>query len=151
VPLHKKTVHILSIEDNTADQVLIRELFNCSRVNCRFSFVNDGTEAMAFLRKEKKYAQAPVPDFILLDLNLPGMDGRQVLRAIKQEHSSLRHIPVIVFSSSGDQHDVAESYNLHANCYFVKPSDLLGFEEVLHRIEQFWLHGPELCEGRACA
>jgi CheY-like chemotaxis protein len=131
-------VEILLVEDNLGDTRLTREaLKDCKLLNT-LHHVEDGVEAMAFLRREGAYAAAPRPDLILLDLNLPRMDGREVLAAIKQDEA-LKGIPVIVLTTSEDEQDVLRAYDLHANCFITKPIALERFLEVVRSIEAFWL------------
>jgi CheY-like chemotaxis protein len=135
---HGTPVEILLVEDNPGDVVLTREAFKDCRLLNAMHHVVDGVEAMAFLRREGPYAGRPRPDLVLLDLNLPRMDGREVLAAIKQDEQ-LKHIPVIVLTTSNDERDVLKAYNLHANCFITKPVRLERFLDVVHSIEEFWL------------
>jgi CheY-like chemotaxis protein len=114
------------------------EAFKDAKIYNRMSVVEDGVEAMAFLRREGRYAGAPRPDLILLDLNLPRKDGRQVLKEIKDE-PPLRNIPVVVLTTSKGEEDVLRAYDLHANCYVKKPVDFNRFMDVVKSIETFWL------------
>lgn len=131
-------IEILLVEDSPGDVRLTREALREARVANRLSVVGDGIETMQFLRQEGKYATAPRPDLILLDLNLPRMDGREVLAAIKAD-PSFRTIPVVVLTTSEAESDVLRSYDLHANCYLVKPVDVDRFFEQVGRLEGFWL------------
>jgi CheY-like chemotaxis protein len=131
-------VEILLVEDNLGDVRLTREAFKESKLLNALHHVEDGVEAMAFLRREGAYAAAPRPDLILLDLNLPRMDGREVLAAIKQDEE-LKRIPVIILTTSVDEQDVLRAYHLHANCFITKPIALERFLEVARSIEEFWL------------
>lgn len=131
-------IEILLVEDSPSDIDLTREALEDTRVHNNLSVVTDGVEALEFLRHEGQYADAPHPDLILLDLNLPGMDGREVLAEIKRDPRLLR-IPVVVVTSSEAERDVARSYDLHANCYVTKPVDLTQFVQVVRSIEDFWL------------
>jgi CheY-like chemotaxis protein len=131
-------IEILLVEDSPGDVRLTREALREARVANRLSVVGDGIETLQFLRQEGKYADAPRPDLILLDLNLPRMDGREVLAAIKAD-PSLRMIPVVVLTTSEAESDVLRSYDLHANCYLVKPVDVDRFFEQVGRLEGFWL------------
>lgn len=117
---------------------LTREALKEAKVLNNLSAVTDGVEAMAFLRNEGKYKDAPMPDLILLDLNLPKKDGKEVLAEIKEE-PKLRHIPVVILTISDDEHDILQSYDLHANCYITKPVDLERFMAVIRSVEDFWL------------
>jgi CheY-like chemotaxis protein len=132
-----KSIHILLVEDNLGDIRLTEEALKESKVRVRLEVVQDGVEAMAFLRRTGKYADSTRPDIILLDLNLPRKDGREVLREIK-ENGELRRIPVVVLTTSDDEHDILRSYDLHANCYITKPLDLRHFATIVKTIENFW-------------
>jgi len=133
-----KLIEILLVEDNPGDVRLTLEVFKESKMHNNLSSVGDGVEALAFLRREGKYIQSPRPDLILLDLNLPKKDGREVLAEIKED-PDLRRIPVVVLTTSRAERDVVRSYNLHANCYISKPIDLEQFITVVRSIEDFWL------------
>ena len=130
-------VEILLVEDNPGDVELTREALLDTKMHMRLSVVPDGVEALAFLRRERDYADAPRPDLILLDLNLPKKDGRGVLAEIKED-PSLRQIPVVVLTSSQAEQDIVRAYELHANCYVTKPVDLDQFVKIVRSIEQFW-------------
>ena len=132
-----KPVEILLVEDNPGDVELTREALVDTKMHMRLSVVPDGIEALAFLRRERDYADAPRPDLILLDLNLPKKDGRGVLAEIKEDQS-LRQIPVVVLTSSQAEQDIVRAYELHANCYVTKPVDLDQFVKIVRSIEQFW-------------
>lgn len=134
----EKDIVILLVEDNPGDIRLTEEALKEGKVRNRLHVAMDGEEAMAFLRKEGEYAGAPMPDLILLDLNLPRKDGREVLAEIKDD-DDLKRIPVVVLTTSQAEEDIARSYNLHANCYISKPVDLEQFLNVVHSIEEFWL------------
>ncbi len=133
-------VEILLVEDNPADVRLTREALRegAGGLRHRLHVVEDGVQALAFLRREAGYWEVPRPDLILLDLNLPRKDGREVLQEIKAD-PELRSIPVVVLTTSRSEEDVLRSYQLHANCYVTKPVDLDQFLEVVRRIEAFWL------------
>ena len=133
-----KPIEILLIEDNPGDVRLTKEVLMEGKVRNRLQVVADGVEAMAFLRRENNYAEAPRPDLILLDLNLPKKDGREVLQEIKADHQ-LRRIPVVVLTTSAADEDILRSYELRANCYITKPVDLNQFIRVVRTIETFWL------------
>ena len=133
-----KPVEILLVEDNPGDARLALEALKDSKIHNSLSHVKDGVEALAFLRRQGEYAAAPCPDLILLDLNLPRKDGRQVLAEIKQD-PHLQRIPVVVLTISKDEEDVLKTYNLHANCFITKPIDLSQFMKVVRSIEDFWL------------
>ena len=132
-----KAIEILLVEDNAGDVRLTLETLKDTKLLNHVSVVKDGVEAMAFLRCEGKYATAPRPDLILLDLNLPKKDGREVLAEIKADER-LRRIPVVVLTTSSAELDILRTYDLHANCYITKPVDLDQFTTVLRAIEQFW-------------
>jgi chemotaxis family two-component system response regulator Rcp1 len=129
---------ILLVEDNPGDVRLIREGLEQGSVRCALSVVGDGVEAMAFLHQRGKYARAPRPNLILLDLNLPRKDGREVLSEIKG-HETLRRVPVVVLTSSEADEDITEVYGLSANCYLTKPVSLDRFMDVVHALQKFWL------------
>jgi CheY-like chemotaxis protein len=131
-------VEILLVEDNPGDVRLTQEALKGSKIHNTLSVARDGVEAMSFLRREGGFADAPRPDIILLDLNLPRKDGREVLQEIKED-DNLKCIPVVILTTSDDEHDILQSYNLHANCYITKPVDLSRFITIIHNIEDFWL------------
>jgi CheY-like chemotaxis protein len=133
-----RPVEILLVEDNPGDVRLAVEALKEGKVRNNLSVVEDGSEAMSFLRREGKYALAPRPDLILLDLNLPKKDGREVLAEIKAD-DSLRRIPVVVLTTSKAEQDILRTYDLHANCYITKPVDLEQFIAVVKSVEDFWL------------
>ncbi|MFQ6080819.1 MAG: response regulator [Candidatus Bathyarchaeia archaeon] len=133
-----KPIEILLVEDNPGDVRLTQEAFREGKVRNKLHVVGDGVEAMTFLRREGKYADAPRPDLILLDLNLPKKDGREVLVEIKTEEE-LRCIPVVILTISKAEEDILKSYDLYANCYITKPVDLEQFIKVVKAIEDFWL------------
>ncbi|MFH0780520.1 MAG: response regulator [Pseudomonadota bacterium] len=133
-----KPINILLVEDNPGDADLAREALDNSKLNNALHVVDDGEKAMSFLRQEGSYVDAPLPDLILLDLNLPKKDGRQVLAEIKADHD-LKRIPVVILTTSQAEEDVIKTYNLHANCYITKPIDLNQFLHVVRSIEDFWL------------
>lgn len=133
-----KPIEILLVEDNPGDVRLTQEAFRDSKIRNKLHVVWDGVEAMTFLRREGKYADAPRPDLILLDLNMPKKDGREVLAEIKTEED-LRRIPVVILTISKAEEDILKSYDLHANCYITKPVDLEQFIKVVKAIEDFWL------------
>jgi len=133
-----KPIEILLVEDNPGDVRLAVEALRDGKVANRLHIVEDGVEAMSFLRREGRYADVPRPDLILLDLNLPLKDGREVLAEIKQD-ADLKRIPVVILTSSAAEQDVVQAYNLYANCYIVKPIDLDQFLKVVRSIEDFWL------------
>ncbi len=133
-----RPVDILLVEDNPGDVRLIREAFDDGKVINQLSSVSDGQQAIAFLRKQGAYAGVSRPDLILLDLNLPRKDGREVLAEIKAD-PDLKRIPVVVVTSSQAEADILKSYSLHANCYVAKPVDLNRFIQVVKSIEDFWV------------
>ena len=133
-----KQVDILLVEDNPGDVRLTQEALKEARVINELSVVSNGEEAMSFLHRSGSYSTAPRPDMILLDLNLPRMDGREVLAEIKAD-PNLKRIPVVVLTTSSAEKDIVTTYNLHANCYITKPVDLDQFLDVVKSIEGFWL------------
>jgi two-component system, chemotaxis family, response regulator Rcp1 len=133
-----RPIEILLIEDSPGDVRLTLESLKESRVRNRVSVVPDGVEALAFLRCQNGYNTAPRPDLILLDLNLPKKDGRQVLQEIKGD-PELKRIPVVILTTSKAEEDIIRTYSLHANCYISKPVNLDQFMRVVHAIEDFWL------------
>jgi len=133
-----KNIEILLVEDNPADIRLAQEAFKDAKVHNILYTVGDGVEAMAFLRREGKYADVGRPDLILLDLNLPKKDGREVLAEIKADER-LKLIPVVILTVSKDEEDILKTYKLHANCYITKPIDFEQFMKVVKSIEEFWL------------
>lgn len=130
-------VEVLLVEDNPGDARLIREAFRGGRVENRLHVVPDGVEAMAFLRREGKWADTPRPGLILLDLNLPKKSGPEVLAEIKSD-PALKRIPVVVLTTSKADEDVLRAYEHHANCYITKPVDFDRFLQVVRSIEDFW-------------
>ena len=128
---------ILLVEDNPGDVRLTREAFKQGRIENDLHVVSDGFEALSFLTQESEYADVPRPDLILLDLNLPGKDGEDVLKELKDD-PTLRSIPVIVLTSSSAEEDIARSYELHANAYLTKPVDPDEFIETVRAFEKFW-------------
>ena len=133
-----RLAEILLVEDNPGDARLTQEALREGKLRNRIHHVRDGVEALAFLRHEGEYRDAPVPDIILLDLNMPRKDGREVLVEIKAD-TQLRFIPVVVLTTSEAENDIVKSYELHANCYITKPVDLEKFTSIVHTIEDFWL------------
>lgn len=136
--LGNRPVEILLVEDNEGDIRLTQEAFRDSQVGNHLNVVRDGVEAIAFLKREEKYANAVRPDIILLDLNLPKRNGIEVLAEIKQD-DQLKRIPVIVLTSSQAESDILTAYDLHANCFISKPIDLDRFLRMVQSIEDFWL------------
>lgn len=133
-----KPIDILLVEDNPGDSDLAREALEDSKMHNNLFVVEDGIEAMAFLHKTGAYENMPRPDLIILDLNLPRMDGREVLAKIKDD-DHLKRIPVVILTTSSADEDVMKSYNLHANCFITKPINLAQFMKVVRAIEDFWL------------
>ena len=131
-------IEILLVEDNPGDVRLTKEALKEGKVYSNLHWVKDGVEALEFLRKQGKYAGKPRPDIILLDLNLPKKDGREVLQDIKKD-DKLKRIPVVILTTSKAEEDVLKTYNLHANCYVTKPVDLEKFMVVVKSIDVFWL------------
>jgi two-component system, chemotaxis family, response regulator Rcp1 len=131
-------IQILLIEDNEADARLATEALKAAKVANCIDVVHDGEQALEYLRCQGAYATAPRPDLILLDLNMPRKNGRQVLMEVKSD-PDLRNIPVVVLTSSSDDEDVVKSYDLHANCYIVKPVSFDGLLNVVKSLDQFWL------------
>jgi chemotaxis family two-component system response regulator Rcp1 len=132
-----KAVEILLVEDNPGDVRLTREALTEGKFHNNLNVVQDGVEALMFLRKEGAFADAPTPDIILLDLNLPRKSGHEVLKEIKGDEE-LRRIPIVVLTTSADENDILASYELHANCYITKPVDLHQFITIVQNIENFW-------------
>jgi CheY-like chemotaxis protein len=132
-----RPIEVLLVEDNPGDVRLTREALKEGKVNNNLHVAPDGVEALAFLRREGPHAGAVQPDLILLDLNLPRKGGREVLEEIKSD-PALRHIPVVILTSSQAEQDIARAYDLHANCYISKPVDLDQFINVVRSIEDFW-------------
>ncbi len=133
----QRPAQVLLVEDNHGDVLLTKRAFKESKIANDLTVAMSGEEAIRVLRKEGEHAQATTPDLILLDLNLPQMSGQDVLNVIKND-TKLRHIPVVVLSSSKADQDVVKSYNLHANGYVVKPISLESFNEVVQKLEAFW-------------
>lgn len=132
-----RAIEILLVEDNPGDVLLTKEAMKDAKVANSLHIVGNGLEALEFLRKEGRFQDAPTPDLVLLDLNLPRKNGRQVLQEMKSEEE-LRSIPVVVLTTSEAHRDIIESYNLQANCYITKPVDFEQFRKVVASIEQFW-------------
>jgi chemotaxis family two-component system response regulator Rcp1 len=131
-------IDVLLVEDNPGDVRLTREAFREANASIRLHVTSDGVEAMAFVRQEGRHADAPRPDLILLDLNLPKMDGREVLAQLKRD-DYLKTIPTIILTTSGAQADILRSYQLHANAYVSKPLQLDAFQSLVSSINEFWL------------
>jgi len=133
-----RAIDILLVEDNPGDVDLAREALGMGKLHNTLHVVQDGMAAMEFLRKKGKFAASPRPDLIILDLNLPKKDGRQVLAEVKEDES-LKRIPVVILTTSSAEEDVLKTYNLHANCFITKPIDIKQFLRVVQSIEEFWL------------
>ena len=133
-----KPIEILMVDDNPGDIDLAREALEEGKVSNTLHIAHDGIEALAFLRRQGKYAAVPRPDLILLDLNMPRMSGQETLAEIKKD-STLMRIPVVILTTSQAERDVTASYNLHANCYIIKPVDFGQFMSVVKAIDNFWL------------
>ena len=140
-------IEVLLVEDSPGDVRLTREAFREANISVRLHVVRDGVEAMAFLKQEGEHTEAPRPDFILLDLNLPKMDGREVLTLIKA-HDSLKTIPTVILTTSDAEVDVVRSYQLQANAYLSKPVQLDAFEDLVRTISDFWLTMVKLPQQR---
>jgi DNA-binding response OmpR family regulator len=134
-----RPVEILLVEDNEGDARLTKEAFKENKINYRLSVARNGEDALKFLKKEDQYASAPRPDLILLDLNLPKKNGREVLEEIKKD-LSLKRIPVVILTVSRSEEDIIRSYDLYANCYITKPIDLSQFMEIVKLVKNFWLN-----------
>ena len=132
-----KVIDILVVEDNSGDARLIKEVLNDNKVFSSFYLAKDGVEAMDFLHNRGNFKTVPKPDLIILDLNLPRKDGREVLAEIKNDED-LKHIPIVIMTISQAEEDILKSYNLHANCFITKPIDLNQFIKVVKSIEDFW-------------
>ncbi len=137
--MNERQIQILLVEDNSGDARLTLEALKETRLYNKLQHVADGVEALAYLRREGRHANAPRPDLILLDLNLPRKDGREVLAEIKADQE-LRRIPVVVLTTSQSEEDISIAYDLNANCYVAKPVDLDNFIKVVRIIEEFWLN-----------
>lgn len=144
---HGRPVEILLIEDNPGDIRLTVDVLKDGKLPNTVSVVRDGVEALAFLRREGQYAGVAYPDLILLDLNLPKKDGRELLEEIKRD-PDLKRIPVVVLTTSTADQDIIKAYDLHANCYVNKPIDLERFVKMVHSIEEFWFTIARLPEGQ---
>jgi CheY-like chemotaxis protein len=143
-------IEILLVEDNPGDSRLAQEALKDSKLWNNLHITADGVEAMDFLHKTGKYSTAPRPDLIILDLNLPKKDGREVLAEIKND-DELKRIPVVILTISQAEEDIIKSYNLHANCYVTKPLDLDQFMKVVKSIEDFWLTIVKLPNGKSAS
>jgi CheY-like chemotaxis protein len=133
-----KAIHILLVEDNEGDILLTKEALEDAKIYINLSVVTDGKEAMDFLGKQGKYADADLPDILLLDVNLPKKNGHEVLKYVKEDEN-LKHIPVIMLTTSSSQRDINLSYNNYANCFITKPVEANDFLAVVTTIENFWI------------
>jgi two-component system response regulator len=140
-------IEILLVEDNPGDSRLAKEALKESKLKNNLYIAEDGVEAMNFLYKTGKYSKMPRPDLVILDLNLPKKDGREVLAEIKND-DNLKRIPVVILTISKAEEDILKTYNLHANCYVTKPLDLDQFMKVVRSIEDFWLTIVKLPNGK---
>ena len=138
-----KPVEVLLVEDNPADVLLTREAFKERDVAVNLRVVQDGEDALACLRREGVFADCVIPDFVLLDLNLPRKDGHEVLQEVKND-PALKQIPIVIFTSSEAREDVLSCYRAHANCYLTKPSNLDQFTKVFQAIDDFWFNSAQL-------
>jgi chemotaxis family two-component system response regulator Rcp1 len=136
-------LEVLLVEDSPGDVRLTKEAFEAANVAVHLNVATDGVEAMAFLRREGIHANAPRPDLTLLDLNMPRMDGRQVLAEIKKDEK-LKTLPIVILTTSDSEGDIVKSYQLHANCYLCKPVQLTEFEGLVKSINDFWLTRAKL-------
>jgi len=143
MPEKNTAVQLLLVEDSPGDVRLTQDVFRDTNSAVQLHVAADGIEAMAFLRQEGEHAAAPRPDLILLDLNLPKLDGREVLALIKED-SALKSIPTVVLTTSEAEADIVKSYQLHANCYLTKPAQLDDFESLVAKINDFWLDKVKL-------
>ncbi|CAN5907315.1 response regulator [soil metagenome] len=146
--MHGKEIEILLVEDNPGDVRLTEEALREGKVKNRLHVARDGVEAIEFLRRQGKFADATRPDLVLLDLNLPRKDGREVLAEIKND-PELKTLPVVVLTTSSAEADILRTYSLHANCYIQKPVDLDQFVQVVKSIDDFWLTVVRLPKERA--
>jgi len=146
VPEHVESIEVLLVEDDPGDVLLIQEAFEDNKVRNRLHCVSDGVDALRFLRRQDEFADAPRPDLILLDLNLPRKDGREVLAEVKTDER-LQQIPVVVLTTSKLEEDVLRSYKLHANAYVTKPVDFDRFIEVVRQIDEFFVTVVKLPRG----
>ncbi len=141
-----KPIDILLVEDNEGDADLAKEALSSNKLRNSLFWVDNGEKAVAFINKEGEYKNAPRPDLIILDLNLPRMDGREVLKYLKN-NDKFKMIPVVILTTSNSEIDILKSYSLHANCYITKPLDLNRFIEVVESIKGFWLSIVKLPNG----
>ena len=132
-----RKLEVLLIEDDPEDVDLTQEALERSKVMIKLNVVNDGEEALAYLRREGQYQECPKPALVWLDLNLPGMSGQEILSAIRRD-PSIKHIPIVVLTTSDADEDILKSYQLGANCYVQKPIGIREFQEMLNDLEKFW-------------
>ena len=142
-----RPIEVLLVEDSPGDVRLTQETFRDANQAIHLSVATDGAEAMAFLKREGAHVEAPRPDVILLDLNLPKMDGREVLVQIKKDEE-LKAIPIVILTTSDAEADIVTSYRLHANCYLTKPVQLKAFEDLVKSINDFWMTNVKLPQPR---
>ncbi|MGB7603443.1 MAG: response regulator [Candidatus Sulfotelmatobacter sp.] len=140
-------LEVLLVEDSPGDVRLTQEAFHAANISVHFNVANDGVGAMAFLKREGTHAGAPRPDIILLDLNMPRMDGREVLARIKND-DSLKTIPTVILTTSDSEGDIVKSYQLHANSYLCKPVQLSAFENLVKSLNDFWLTKAKLPQSQ---
>ncbi len=133
-----KSIHILLVEDNEGDILLIKEAFEERKIINKISVVKDGEKAIRFLNQDEEFTDAPVPDLVILDVNLPRKSGHEVLTHVKED-DALKHLPVIMLTTSSSEQDIMQSYKNHANCYITKPVDVDEFLKAVVEIEQFWI------------
>jgi two-component system, chemotaxis family, response regulator Rcp1 len=141
--MNSRLIQILIVEDSPSDAFIVKEALKQAKELVQVLIVHDGVEAMDLLLRRGKYTDAPRPDVILLDLNMPRKDGREVLAEIKS-HDKLKTIPVIVLTSSSAPQDISKAYSLHANCYLAKPADFNQFKQMIQAIETFWFRNVTL-------
>lgn len=141
-------VNILLVEDNAGDAILTEEALVDSKIKVALHHVRDGLEALAFLRREGKYADTLSPDLILLDLNMPRMDGRELLKLIKEDPNT-RRIPVVVLTTSEAEKDILRSYDLQASCYVTKPVDFQQFQAIVNQLKEFWFTVVRLPDSKS--
>ncbi len=144
-----ETIDILLVEDNPGDIDLTREALEEAKVLNRLHVVEDGEQALDFVFRRGQFTDAPRPDLILLDLNLPKRDGREVLEAIRSD-ANMTDIPIVILTSSQAEEDIVRAYRLHANCYITKPVNFVQFLKIIHAIEDFWLTIVKLPRGGDC-
>lgn len=137
-------MNVLFVEDNEAEQLIMKEAFKAAGTQCGLSIVKNGVEALAFLRRESPFEGVLIPNLIILDLSLPKKNGREVLTEIKND-PKMAHIPILVFSNSESQRDICQCYSLHVNAYMNKPADFQGFIDLAHVIDVFWLKLVRYC------